>query len=93
MHNAEISKHLGKRWKELTDEQRKPFQVIIYWKYAFNLPKFQAEAEKLRQLHMQEYPDYKYKPRKKVKKNQPVMNNNQPQFGVDGQRTPKPQKR
>lgn len=51
-HNAEISKNLGKRWRGLTDEQR---QVFI------------DEAESLRLLHMKEYPDYKYKPRKKTK--------------------------
>lgn len=51
-HNAEISKNLGKRWRGLTDEQR---QVFI------------DEAEGLRLLHMKEYPDYKYKPRKKTK--------------------------
>ncbi|KAK6642432.1 hypothetical protein RUM43_003934 [Polyplax serrata] len=53
MHNAEISKRLGKRWKNLTDDERQPFI---------------DEAEKLRILHMQEYPDYKYRPRKKVVK-------------------------
>lgn len=53
MHNAEISKRLGRRWKMLSEEQRQPFI---------------DEAERLRQLHMQEYPDYKYRPRKKAVK-------------------------
>ena len=52
MHNAEISKRLGKRWKLLTDHERQPYI---------------EEAERLRLLHMQEYPDYKYRPRKKAK--------------------------
>lgn len=52
IHNAEISKQLGKRWKSLDDETRKPFV---------------DEADRLRQMHMQEYPDYKYRPRKKLK--------------------------
>ena len=52
MHNAEISKRLGKRWKTLSEEERAPYI---------------QEAERLRQLHMQEYPDYKYRPRKKAK--------------------------
>lgn len=54
MHNAEISKQLGSRWRNLTDTEKAPFV---------------AEAERLRVCHMQEYPDYKYKPRKKPKKN------------------------
>jgi len=52
IHNAEISKQLGKRWKALDDEARKPFV---------------EEADRLRQLHQKEYPDYKYRPRKKMK--------------------------
>ncbi|XP_013783248.2 transcription factor Sox-11-B-like [Limulus polyphemus] len=52
MHNAEISKRLGRRWKLLADKERQPFI---------------EEAERLRILHMQEYPGYKYRPRKKVK--------------------------
>lgn len=52
MHNAEISKQLGQRWKELQNEQRRPFI---------------EEAERLRQLHEQEFPGYKYKPKKKIK--------------------------
>ncbi|KAL0279606.1 UNVERIFIED_CONTAM: hypothetical protein PYX00_001124 [Menopon gallinae] len=58
MHNAEISKRLGRRWKNLTDDERQPFI---------------DEAEKLRILHMQEYPDYKYRPRKKVVKPAPKV--------------------
>lgn len=51
-HNAEISKELGRRWKLLSEEAR---QTYI------------AEAERLRILHQREYPNYKYKPRKKPK--------------------------
>ena len=40
------------RWKALDDEARKPFV---------------EEADRLRQLHQKEYPDYKYRPRKKMK--------------------------
>lgn len=50
MHNAVISKSLGARWKLLTEEQKQPYI---------------AEAERLRRLHSQEYPDYKYRPKKK----------------------------
>lgn len=56
MHNAEISKRLGRRWKTLNDTERRPFI---------------EEAERLRQLHMMEYPDYKYRPRKKTTKPAP----------------------
>lgn len=52
MHNAEISKRLGKRWKMLKDTEKIPFI---------------REAERLRLKHMADYPDYKYRPKKKPK--------------------------
>lgn len=54
MHNAEISKKLGMLWKTLSEDQRKPFI---------------EEAERLRLMHLKEYPDYKYRPRKRTPKN------------------------
>ena len=42
--------NLGKIWKTLTDEQQAPFR---------------KEAENLRYLHQLEYPDYKYRPKKR----------------------------
>ena len=51
-HNAEISKELGRRWKLLPEGARQPYV---------------DEAERLRILHQKEYPDYKYRPKKKAK--------------------------
>ena len=50
--HAEISKLLGKRWRALSQPERNPFI---------------EEAERLRQLHMAEFPDYKYRPRKRAR--------------------------
>jgi len=52
IHNAEISKHLGRRWRLLSETDRLPYI---------------REAHRLRELHMREYPGYKYRPRKKQK--------------------------
>lgn len=55
MHNAEISRRLGKIWRLLSDREKQPFI---------------DESERLRVLHMQQFPDYKYRPRKRgAKKN------------------------
>lgn len=53
MHNAEISRRLGKLWKLLSETEKQPYV---------------DESERLRVQHMQKYPDYKYRPRKKAAK-------------------------
>ncbi|KAH8293962.1 hypothetical protein KR054_007022 [Drosophila jambulina] len=50
LQNSELSKSLGKLWKNLKDSDKKPFMEF---------------AEKLRMTHKQEHPDYKYQPRRK----------------------------
>ena len=56
LHHAGISKYLGKRWGQLSTQERRPFV---------------EEAERLRVLHMMEFPDYKYRPRKRKTKKSP----------------------
>lgn len=53
LHNSEISKILGARWKKLGDEDKAPYV---------------EEAKKLQQQHSRDHPGYKYKPRRRKPK-------------------------
>ena len=50
MHNSEISRNLGEKWRQLNEDEKIPFV---------------DEAKRLRAQHMKEHPDYKYRPRRR----------------------------
>ena len=53
LHNSEISRVLGHRWRKLTDADRQPFI---------------REAIRLRAKHGRDHPDYKFQPQKRQKR-------------------------
>eukprot|EP00111_Clytia_hemisphaerica_P000313 TCONS_00000822-protein len=68
LHNADLSKILGKRWKTLSPSEKQPYI---------------EEAERIRQLHTEIYPDYKYQPRRKNQPKKPGEESHQSESNTE----------
>ncbi|RUS75129.1 hypothetical protein EGW08_017113 [Elysia chlorotica] len=70
IHNAELSKILGRKWRSLKPDEKKPFV---------------DEAERIRVKHTFDHPHYKYKPRrrKQVKRLAPPSTSQQKSGTID----------
>lgn len=68
MHNAQISKQLGQMWESVPENKKNGYREL---------------AAQVKRKHEETYPDYKYRPQKKVAKALPPCVNTKPQNRAD----------
>lgn len=66
VHHAVFSQNMGKLWKSMSPDEQFPYK---------------EEAKRLKMLHAIEYPDYKYKPKKKSTARSCLLRNTSPNSG------------